>query len=126
MVLKYLRSIHSDLGIKISRIYIFNDLSLFLKFDQMYKSWNSCINSSFLSIPIEIYKDILWRGLSMEKRFENLEQIFTFKASYSEKHTFKSFKTEYGRYVSFIKNYFRKKVKNYYLKYFKFNHKGSK
>ena len=91
----------------------------------MYKSWNSCIKSSFFSIPIEIYKDIQWRGLSMNKRFENLEQIFTFKTSYSEKHTFKSFKTEYGRYVSFIKSYFRKKVKNYYLKYFKFNHIGS-
>jgi len=118
MVLKFLRSIHIDLGFQISRVCLLNDISLFLKFDQMYKSWNTCLNSSFFSIPIEIYKDIQWRGLSMDKRFENLEQIFTFKTSYSEKHTFKSFKTEYRRYVSFVKNYFRKKLKNYYLKYF--------
>ncbi|MDA8652952.1 hypothetical protein N9L62_01910 [Candidatus Actinomarina sp.] len=118
MVFKYLRCIYIDLGFQINRNYLLNDLSLFLKFDQMYKSWNSCINSSFFSIPLEIYKDIEWRGLSMDKRFENLQQIFTFKTSYNEKHTFKSFKTEYNRYISFIKIFFRKKLKNSYLKYF--------
>ena len=54
----------------------------------------------------------------MDKRFENLQQIFAFKTSYNEKHTFNSFKTEYGRYISFIKIFFGKKLKNYYLKYF--------
>ena len=118
MVFKYLRYSYIDFGFQISKNYLLNDLSLFLKFDQIYKSWNGCVNSSFFSIPLDIYKDIEWRGLSMGKRFENLQQIFTFKAYYNGKHTFKSFKTEYGRYISFIKIFYRKKLKNFYLKYF--------
>ena len=56
MAFKYLRCIYIDLGFQISRNYLLNDLSLFLKFDQMYKSWNSCVNSSFFPYPLKSIK----------------------------------------------------------------------
>ena len=56
MVFKYLRYIYIDLGFQISKNYLLNDLSLFLKFDQMYKSWNSCVNSSFFLYPLKFIK----------------------------------------------------------------------
>ena len=96
---------------QISRNYFLNDLRLVVKFDQIFRSWKNSKNSSFFSIPLEIYQDIEWRGLSMNTRFENLQQIFTFKANYSEKHTFKSLKTEYGRYINYIKGHLRKEIK---------------
>ena len=111
MVFKYLSNNHINKEFQISRNYFLNDLRLVLKFDQIFRSWNKSKNSSFFSIPLEIYQDIEWRGLSMNTRFENLQQIFTFKANYSEKHTFKSFKTEYGRYINYIKRHLRKEIK---------------
>ena len=111
MVFKYLSNNHINKEFQISRNYFLNDLRLVVKFDQIFRSWNKSKNSSFFSIPLEIYQDIEWRGLSMNTRFENLQQIFTFKANYSEKHTFKSFKTEYGRYINYIKRHLRKEIK---------------
>lgn len=112
MVFKYLIRNPINKEFQISRNYFLNDLRLVVKFDQIYRSWNKSKNSSFFSIPLEIYQDIEWRGLSMNTRFENLQQIFTFKATYSEKQTFKSFKTEYRRYINYIKGYIRKEIKN--------------
>ena len=111
MVFKYLSCNHMNKEFQISRNYFLNDLRLVVKFDQIFRSWKNSKNSSFFSIPLEIYQDIEWRGLSMNTRFENLQQIFTFKANYSEKHTFKSFKTEYGRYINYIKGHLRKEIK---------------
>ena len=116
MVFKYLSFDPKNMEFKISRNYLLNDLRLVVKFDQVHNYWNEFKHSFFFSIPLEIYKDIEWRGLSMNTRFENLQQTFTFKATYSEKHTFKSFKTEYGRYISYTKIYFRKKLKKLLFK----------
>ena len=47
----------------------------------------------------------------MEDRFEDLEEIFSFKNNQSENYTFRSIRAEYNRYWNFIKIYFKKKLK---------------
>ena len=66
----------------------------------------------FFTIPIDIFKEIFWRGVTMEERFENIEQVFYFESTYSEKHNFESFRKEYKRYLNFSKNYLKKRLKN--------------
>ena len=111
MVLKYLNYVTSNRKVEFSKNYLLNDFKLVLKFDQLHDIWINYITSSFFSIPLNIFKDIDWRGIRMDTRFENLDQIFIYNTVYSEKHTFMLFKTEYFRYFSFVKKYYKKEIK---------------
>jgi hypothetical protein len=111
MVLKYLNYVTSNRKVEFSKNYLLNDFKLVLKFDQLHDIWINYITSSFFSIPLNIFKDIDWRGIRMDTRFENLDQIFLYNTVYSEKHTFMLFKTEYSRYFSFVKKYYKKEIK---------------
>ena len=111
MVLKYLKFNSHYLASNFSKLFFMNDIKYFLKFDYLYQKWSSSFRSEFFSIPLYIFKEILWRGKTMEDRFEDLEQIFSFQSTITEDHTFKSLIAEYNRYWNFTKTYFKKKLK---------------
>ncbi len=111
MVLKYLNYVTLKRKIEFSKNYLLNDFKLVFKFDQLHNIWIDYITSSFFSIPLNIFKEIDWRGIRMDTRFENLDQIFIYNTVYKEKHTFMLFKTEYFRYFSFVKNHYKKEIK---------------
>ena len=111
MVLKYLIYNSNNMANRFTKNYLINDIKFFLKFDFMFKKWSESFRNEFFSIPINIFKKIVWRGKTMEVRFEDLEEIFSFKNNQSENYTFRSIRAEYNRYWNFIKIYFKKKLK---------------
>ena len=111
MVLKYLIYNSNNMANRFTKNYLINDIKFFLKFDFMFKKWSESFRNEFFSIPINIFKKIVWRGKTMEDRFEDLEEIFSFKNNQSENYTFRSIRAEYNRYWNFIKIYFKKKLK---------------
>ena len=111
MVLKYLKITTNNMANRFTKNYLINDIKFFLKFDFMFKKWSDSFRNEFFSIPINIFKKIVWRGKTMEDRFEDLEEIFSFKNNQSENYTFRSIRAEYNRYWNFIKIYFKKKLK---------------
>ena len=112
MVLKYLTYNSHNLITNFSNFFLMNDIKLFLNFDYLFQKWSDSFRDEFFTIPIDIFKEIFWRGVTMEERFENIEQVFYFESTYSEKHNFESFRKEYKRYLNFSKNYLKKRLKN--------------
>ena len=111
MALKHLVFKSHNLATDFSNNFFINDIKFVLKSDYIFDEWSKSFKDEFFTIPLDIFKQILWRGVSMEERFDDIDQIFSFDKTTYEKHTFKYFKADYNRYWSFIKTYFKKKLK---------------
>jgi len=112
MVLKYLTYTSNSMMNEFSSNFLINDILMFAKFDNIFEKWSINFRTEFFSIPLIIFKDITWRGETMDERFDNINQIFSFSKVSNEKHSFKSFWREYTRFFNSIKNYLKESVKN--------------
>ena len=112
MVLKYLSYTSNIMMNEFSSNFLINDILLFAKFDNIFEKWSINFRTEFFSIPLIIFKEIIWRGEIMDERFDNINQIFSFNQISNEKHSFKSFWREYGRFFNSIKIYLMRSIKN--------------
>lgn len=93
---------------------IFNEMEFLFKHKDIDRLWNEVSNDNFVPLPIELYKDIFWRGLAMSEVFSSSFEKFSFYEDSERKYinTGKYFKSIKGneKYVPSLKKlYFEMK-----------------
>ena len=79
MALKHLVFKSHNLATDFSNNFFINDIKFVLKSDYIFDEWSKSFKDEFFTIPLDIFKQILWRGVSMEEMLVPVIKMKGFK-----------------------------------------------